>query len=92
MNIEFTVNPEISSAGEVYEVSREGERIGRIWQRRASIDPANKWMWSLLSLPGRALRAADLPSGTAATLEDAKAHFEAAVLRLSNRQSAAEST
>jgi hypothetical protein len=91
MDIEFTVNHEISSAGEVYEANREGERIGRIWQRRASIDPANKWVWSLLSLPGRALRAADLPSGTAATLEDAKAQFEAAVLRLGGGQTAAES-
>ena len=78
MNIELTFNHTISAAAPVFEVMRGQETIGRIWERATTIDPANKWIWAVMDTPGRRLNAALLPSGTAPTLEDAKAKFQAA--------------
>jgi hypothetical protein len=82
MDIALTINPEISTGGQLYEVTRGNERIGRIWERPATTDPARKWRWCILQTPGRGLSVALMPAGAAATLEDAKTQLEAAFLQL----------
>jgi hypothetical protein len=84
MQIELTINPQISGAGKVYEVTEGQERIGRIWERPTAIDPANKWVWAIIETQARRFASVLLPAGTAATLDDAKAQFERAFLGLVN--------
>ena len=82
VDLELKVNPVIFGGGKVYEVTRGADRVGRIWERAATIDPANKWIWSVMGTRELRRHPALLPSGTAASLEDARAQFEAALLRL----------
>lgn len=82
IDLELTVNPQIFGGGKVYEVTRGADRVGRIWERAVTIDPANKWIWSVMGTPEHRRHPDLLPSGTAASLEDARAQFEAALLRL----------
>ena len=82
MAVELTLNQEISGAGQIFEVSCGEERIGRIWERPSTVDPSNRWAWTVMFVPRNTLNAVPLPVGNAATLEDAKTQIEAAFLRL----------
>jgi hypothetical protein len=82
MQVELELNPQLSGSGKVYEVTHGQNRVGRIWERPASINPANKWGWIVIETSARRFGAVVLPSRNAATIDDAKAQIEAAFLGL----------